>query len=94
MFSLYFNTLPSTLLLTGQDEVRLWLVSPDLKASVVAQVTDWRNGTYLARSILPWAGNVIVKATIAHTRDVFRTVALTQVGRTIKHYLKEKVISV
>ena len=65
----------------GGDSVRVWLVTPDLGASIVADVTDLKNGSYRAISVLPWAGKVEVRATIAHTRDLLRTVVYIQVGR-------------
>ncbi|GFO16163.1 hypothetical protein PoB_004266800, partial [Plakobranchus ocellatus] len=62
----------------GGDSVRVWLVNPKLGASVVADVTDLKNGSYRARSVLPWGGEVKVRATIAHTRHLFRTVMYIQ----------------
>ncbi|GFO08604.1 nxpe family member 3 [Plakobranchus ocellatus] len=70
----------------GGDSVRIWLVNPKLGASVVADVTDLKNGSYCARSVLPWGGEVKVKATIAHTRHLFRTVMYIQRYFTASHW--------
>ncbi|XP_012935875.1 uncharacterized protein LOC101861110 [Aplysia californica] len=57
----------------GGDSVRLWLETADLKAAIAADVTDNKDGSYLATAPLPWKGSVRVKATVAHTRELFRT---------------------
>ncbi|GFR73955.1 NXPE family member 3, partial [Elysia marginata] len=71
----------------GGDSVRVWLVgAAGLGAAITADLTDLRNGSYRATSVLPWAGKVEVKATIAHTRNLFRTVAYIQRYFTTSHW--------
>ncbi|KAH9495288.1 hypothetical protein Btru_016333, partial [Bulinus truncatus] len=54
------------------DVINVWLVSDNPKASIAADVTDHRNGTYTAVTVLPWSGDVTVMAGIAHHREKFR----------------------
>ncbi|KAH9495287.1 hypothetical protein Btru_016332 [Bulinus truncatus] len=58
--------------LPGGDVINVWLVSGNPKASIAADVTDHRNGTYTAVTVLPWSGDVTVMAGIAHHREKFR----------------------
>lgn len=64
----------------GGDIVYLWLVNQPLDASVAADVTDQGNGQYIATVTLPWSGTAVVKATIAYTRELFRSVLYVQVS--------------
>lgn len=65
----------------GGDSVRLWLVSPALGASTAADVIDNKDGSFLAISLLPWSGEVKVRATIAHSRELFRAALFIQVSK-------------
>ncbi|KAH9495285.1 hypothetical protein Btru_016313 [Bulinus truncatus] len=56
----------------GGDILNVWLVSEKPKAAIAADVTDHSNGTYTAVTVLPWSGNVTVKAALVHQREKFR----------------------
>ncbi|KAK6958587.1 NXPE family member 3, partial [Biomphalaria glabrata] len=60
------------------DKVDVWLSSDDVLAAITADVTDNQDGTYTAVTILPWSGTVNVKATIAHHKELLRTVMYLQ----------------
>jgi len=57
----------------GGDSVRLWLETEELQAALAADVVDNKDGSYLATAPLPWTAHVRVKATVAHSRELFRT---------------------
>ncbi|CAG5122122.1 unnamed protein product, partial [Candidula unifasciata] len=44
--------------LKGGDRLRVWLKDMKFQHSISANITDFNNGTYLATTILPWAGSV------------------------------------
>ncbi|CAG5127175.1 unnamed protein product, partial [Candidula unifasciata] len=68
--------------LKGGDRIKVWLKDMQFKRSISTKITDFNNGTYLATTILPWAGNIRVMATLRQPREFFR--ALAYVHRAIK----------
>ncbi|CAG5130983.1 unnamed protein product, partial [Candidula unifasciata] len=68
--------------LKGGDRLKVWLKDVKFKHSISANITDFNNGTYLATTVLPWAGSVSVKVTLRQPREFFR--ALAYVHRTLK----------
>ena len=64
--------------LTGGHEVRVWMVGQTNKASYKAavDVTDLRNGTYVASLPVLWSGKIEVRAALQRPRE-FRRAVLT-----------------
>ncbi|CAG5116268.1 unnamed protein product, partial [Candidula unifasciata] len=61
--------------LTGGDRLKVWLKDMKFQHSIGANITDFNNGTYMATTVLPWAGTVRVMATLRQSREFFRTLA-------------------
>ncbi|RUS83838.1 hypothetical protein EGW08_008379 [Elysia chlorotica] len=69
----------------GGDQVRLWAVDPAQQASLATEVTDLRNGSYLASVPLLWAGQVHIKASLTYNREVLRAISFVKAAvRTTK----------
>ncbi|KAK7491976.1 hypothetical protein BaRGS_00016822 [Batillaria attramentaria] len=57
----------------GGHEVRVWLASNDCRGkSAAANVTDMRNGSYLASLPVLWSGQSTVHASLVRTREFLR----------------------
>ncbi|BFZ13165.1 hypothetical protein BsWGS_16204 [Bradybaena similaris] len=71
--------------LKGGDRIKVWLKDVKSGHSISTKITDFNNGTYLATTVLPWAGTVRVMATLRQPREFFR--ALAYVHRALKSTL-------
>ncbi|XP_076455699.1 NXPE family member 4-like [Babylonia areolata] len=60
---------------SGGDEIRMRLLSKPGSASVAADVTDLRNGSYLGTTFLPWNGTASVDVHLAYPRELLREAA-------------------
>ena len=56
---------------TGGDYIWTWITSPSLSASQSTEdgIVDFNNGTYLARFVLRWRGEVVPNVTFLRTRE-------------------------
>ena len=71
----------------GGDEVRVWVKGHDNRTAFAADVTDLRNGSYLATSRLPVTGKFQVKVGLAHSSHFIRIVTqLHLVLKTLQWY--------
>ncbi|XP_062399883.1 NXPE family member 3-like [Sardina pilchardus] len=58
----------------GGDFFQAKAFSNELKASVFGEVLDHQNGTYMARFILPWAGEALVAVRLIHSSEAVQVI--------------------